>query len=126
MPQCTQFKMVEFARKKEVKLLVDAEQTYMQRAIDDVSRYACSKVNSIPLPRPVDGSISKQVPSSSFSTPSIFNTYQMYLVDARFRMEQDLLRSRRFKFGLGFKTVRGAYMHQEKQDSLQWMKTLEK
>lgn len=83
----------ETAAKQGVRLMVDAEQTYMQPAIDFLVLRAQRKYNR--------------------EWPVVYNTIQCYLKDAHSRLALDLKRSQREDFFLGIKAVRGAYMLQE-------------
>jgi proline dehydrogenase len=89
--------LLEYAVAKKVKVMMDAEQTYFQAAIDDVALSSCRKWNA---KRP-------GVNGSRGGIPTVFNTYQMYLVDALGRMEMDLKRAERGGYTFGIKIVRG-------------------
>ena len=65
----------ECAARKGVRLLVDAEQTYMQPAIDHMALLMMQKYNT--------------------EQPYIFNTYQCYLKDAPERVNRDMERAQR-------------------------------
>lgn len=65
----------EVAARKGVRLLVDAEQTYMQPAIDHMAMLMMQKYNT--------------------EQPYIFNTYQCYLKDAPARVNRDMERAQR-------------------------------
>ena len=80
-----------------VKLLIDAEHTKYQPAIDHIT---------LDLQRVYNN-------KSKTDTPIIFNTYQCYLKDARSRIELDLQHSLMYKYHFGAKLVRGAYMAHE-------------
>ncbi|CAG8438840.1 5144_t:CDS:2 [Acaulospora morrowiae] len=86
------------ARKHNVKLLIDAEQTYFQPAIDYISMRLSSRYNKL----------------SDGGSPIIFNTYQMYLKDSMSRLQRDYELSRRNEFVFASKLVRGAYMISER------------
>jgi proline dehydrogenase len=88
-------KLAEYAAEKGVKLLVDAEQTYLQLAIDHLSLLLMCRHN-------------KEI-------PIVFNTYQCYLKDALERVKRDMDRADRQGFVFAAKTVRGAYMVQERR-----------
>ena len=79
----------------QVRLMIDAEQTYMQPAIDHIVLHLQRKYNH-------------------GKTPVVFNTYQAYLTDAYDRLVVDLERSQREGFTFACKLVRGAYMNQER------------
>jgi proline dehydrogenase len=100
-------RLAELAAKKKVKLMVDAEQTYFQPAIDHLVLHLQRKYNS----KPSTTQGGKSIPSE----PVIFNTYQCYLRDSHARVLLDLERSRREGFTFAAKIVRGAYMVQERK-----------
>jgi proline dehydrogenase len=81
------------------KLLIDAEHTKYQPAIDNLVLELKQKYNA----------------KIRTSRPVIFNTYQCYLKDARERILTDLQRSERFGFHFAAKLVRGAYMIHERE-----------
>eukprot|EP00011_Vannellida_sp_DIVA3-517-6-12_P001001 CAMPEP_0114624364 /NCGR_PEP_ID=MMETSP0168-20121206/10729_1 /TAXON_ID=95228 ORGANISM="Vannella sp., Strain DIVA3 517/6/12" /NCGR_SAMPLE_ID=MMETSP0168 /ASSEMBLY_ACC=CAM_ASM_000044 /LENGTH=554 /DNA_ID=CAMNT_0001835637 /DNA_START=21 /DNA_END=1683 /DNA_ORIENTATION=- len=83
-------KVAQAAADKRVRLLVDAEQTYVQSAIDHLALYLQREHNK--------------------EFPVIFNTYQAYLKYSQQRIINDLERSRREGFFFGGKLVRGAYL----------------
>lgn len=87
--------IAEIAAQGRVRLLVDAEQTYFQPAIDWMVRLMQLKFNG--------------------SWPNVFNTYQCYLVDTQRRLQQDLDFCTKNKILFAAKLVRGAYMVQERQ-----------
>jgi proline dehydrogenase len=78
-----------------VRLMIDAEQTYFQPAIDSLVLGLQREYNR--------------------EYPAIFNTYQCYLKDSRGRLEADIERARRDGFLWAAKLVRGAYMVSERQ-----------
>jgi len=86
-------RLAEHAAKRGVMLLVDAEQTYMQPAIDHLALLMMQRHNK--------------------RSPIIFNTYQCYLKDAPERVQRDMDRADRQGFVFAAKAVRGAYMVQE-------------
>lgn len=73
-----------------MRLLIDAEQTYVQSAIDHMTLYLQREHNK--------------------EFPVIFNTYQAYLKYSQQRIINDLERSKREGFFFGGKLVRGAYL----------------
>ncbi|KAK9803261.1 hypothetical protein WJX72_001773 [[Myrmecia] bisecta] len=82
------------AAQPNVRLMVDAEQTYMQPAIDAITIHLQQLHNR--------------------GRVVILNTYQCYLKDTRTRIMTDIQRARREGWRFGAKFVRGAYMHQER------------
>eukprot|EP00127_Corallochytrium_limacisporum_P005641 Clim_evm20s210 gene=Clim_evmTU20s210 len=85
----------DYAREKRVRLMIDAEQTYMQGAIDHITRRLQQDYNR--------------------DFPLIFNTFQCYLTYSKKRLENDLERARREGWYFAAKLVRGAYMHLERR-----------
>ncbi|KAF9347767.1 hypothetical protein BGX26_000779 [Mortierella sp. AD094] len=91
------------AQKTQTRLMIDAEQSYFQSAIDSVALHLMEQYNNSPN---VDG-------------PLIFNTYQMYLKDALGRLKQDYTHAQRNGYVLAAKLVRGAYMVSERKRALE-------
>ncbi|KAJ3105534.1 hypothetical protein HDU97_008013 [Phlyctochytrium planicorne] len=89
------------ARSKNVRVMIDAEQTYFQPAIDDIAIAFSRKLN--PKLETTGG------------RAVIFNTYQMYLKAGKSRLEEDLARADRGGYTFGAKIVRGAYMVSERE-----------
>jgi proline dehydrogenase len=81
-----------------VQLLIDAEQSRYQPAIDNLVHDLQKTYND------------KEITN----VPIIFNTYQAYLKDSIKRVEIDLERSIRLNYHFGAKLVRGAYMITER------------
>ena len=78
----------------KVRVMVDAEQSYLQMAIDHYVRELQREYNK------------KQ--------PIVYNTYQCYLNYTSLRLQNDLQRAQREKWMWAGKMVRGAYMEQER------------
>jgi len=84
-----------------VSLLIDAEQSWFQPAIDVISIGLQQTFNDVNQ-------------QQTTQQPVIFNTYQCYLKDSLDRIKEDLARSTRRGYHFGAKLVRGAYMHRER------------
>ena len=78
-----------------VRLMIDAEHTYFQPAID----HAVLRLSR----------------AHNTSFPCVFGTYQAYLVECNSRLALDVERARREGWHFGAKVVRGAYMIHERQ-----------
>lgn len=94
-------KVANEAFKCKTRLLVDAEQSQFQPAIDGIVFELQKEYNCI----------------TKTKFPIIFNTYQCYLKDVHERLAEDVERSRRFSYHFAAKLVRGAYMVTEKKRS---------
>jgi proline dehydrogenase len=81
-----------------VSLLIDAEQSWFQPAIDVISLGLQQKYNHVDVA----------------DQPVVFSTYQCYLKNSLERLNVDVSKSKRLSFHLGSKLVRGAYMPRER------------
>ena len=88
-------RLASLALQHRVRLLVDAEQTYLQPAIDVIAVQMMALANK--------------------TFPFVYNTYQCYLRDTMSRVLLDMRRSEAEGWKMGAKTVRGAYMWQERK-----------
>lgn len=87
-------RIVEAAAEYRVPVLVDAEETWMQSA--------------------VDGFVTKLMEEFNREEVMLFNTFQMYCADRLDYLKQSHGRARERGYLLGAKLVRGAYMEQER------------
>lgn len=87
--------LAEAAASSGVRLLVDAEHSYFQPAIDAVVAQLQREHNK--------------------DEPRIYNTYQCYLKDVHDRITVDIERANREGYKFGCKLVRGAYMVLERR-----------
>lgn len=89
--------LAALAKTLGVRLMIDAEHTYFQPAIDNITNELAKKYNK----------------KGEF--PAIFGTYQMYLKDSRHRLLTDMDRAKKGNYKFAAKLVRGAYMVLERQ-----------
>ncbi|XP_053727089.1 proline dehydrogenase 1, mitochondrial-like [Synchiropus splendidus] len=87
--------LAKHAVENRVRLMVDAEQTYLQPAISRLT-------------------LEMQRMYNKRDKPVVFNTYQCYLKEAYDNVTMDLELSRREGWHFAAKLVRGAYMYQER------------
>ncbi|KAF4674388.1 hypothetical protein FOL47_009297 [Perkinsus chesapeaki] len=80
-----------------VKIMIDAEWTAIQPAIDNVVVHMMRKYNR-----------------DAEKGPIVFNTFQTYLKDARFRVNHHMKMAEREGYQFACKVVRGAYMVSER------------
>lgn len=121
--------LAQAAADLDVRLMIDAEQTYFQPAIDAVVACSTKKLRffffshssqrksalSLPLgssPASLRRSLQRR---HNAEQPVIFTTVQCYLTDALPRLRLDLARCERGGYAYGVKLVRGAYMFAERE-----------
>ena len=83
------------AFEEDVRLLIDAEESWIQDAIDDIVKQMMEKYNK--------------------EKAIVFNTYQLYRTDALSNMSEALQAATKGRYFLGVKLVRGAYMEKERE-----------
>lgn len=94
------FYLAGLARSLGVRIMIDAEHSYFQPAIDLLTVDLARKYNT----------------KDSF--PVIFSTYQMYLKDSKLRLVTDMDRAKKGGYKFAAKLVRGAYMVIERQHAI--------
>lgn len=87
--------LVALADKLDVRVMIDAEHSYFQPAIDNIAAELMRKHNH--------------------SRALVFTTYQMYLRDSLQRLRDDQLRAKSGNYYFAAKLVRGAYMELERR-----------
>ena len=87
--------LTEAAVEGGVRIMIDAEHSYFQPAIDSVATELQRRFNK--------------------EEPRVYNTFQCYLKDSHDRLKVELERSQRAGYKFGCKLVRGAYMVLERE-----------
>lgn len=88
------------AHRLGVHIMIDAEETWIQDAIDFIAIKMMKKYN-----------LEKAI---------VLNTYQMYLKEGFYRLNTNLEKAKNEKFYLGIKLVRGAYMEKERERAFKY------
>ncbi len=88
-------KICKTAFDKQVPIMIDAEETWIQDTIDELAMQMMTKFNKEKL--------------------IVYNTYQMYRHDKLADLKADHLIAKELGFILGVKMVRGAYMEKERK-----------
>lgn len=87
------------AAKYQLMILVDAEESWLQQAVDDLTNDLMEQYNK--------------------ATVVVFNTYQLYRHDRLAYIKQSLELAKSKGYKLGVKIVRGAYMEKERERAKQ-------
>jgi proline dehydrogenase len=87
-------KVCKLGKEKDVEILIDAEESWMQDAADDLVEEMMFRYNK--------------------DVPIVYNTLQLYRWDRLDYLNQIHQRAQEKGFKLGFKIVRGAYMEKER------------
>lgn len=85
----------ELSEELKVRIFIDAEETWMQDAIDDLVRDMMREYNT--------------------KTATVYGTFQMYRKDSFSRLQEEFELAQEQGFILGAKNVRGAYMEKERE-----------
>ncbi len=85
----------ELGKKHDIEILIDAEESWMQDAADDLLEALMKKYNT--------------------EKPIVYNTLQLYRWDRLDYLKELHERSKKEGYKLGFKIVRGAYMEKERE-----------
>ena len=93
--------LAALAERRGVRLMIDAEHSYFQPAIDHIALQLMRKYNS------------------TKEAPVVHNTYQCYLRDAPEKLEKHVDLARREGWHFAAKLVRGAYLHLERDRAAQ-------
>lgn len=83
------------AQKVKVQLYVDAEESWIQNSLDNITEEMMAEYNQ--------------------SFPVVFNTFQLYRWDRLAYLKQEIERAKKNGFVLGAKLVRGAYIEKENE-----------
>lgn len=92
-------KICQAAFDKQVPVMIDAEETWIQNTIDELALEMMTKFNKEKL--------------------VVYNTYQMYRHDKLADLKADYLIAKETGFILGVKMVRGAYMEKERKRAVE-------
>eukprot|EP00758_Cryptobia_borreli_P010522 Tbor_TRINITY_DN5575_c4_g2::TRINITY_DN5575_c4_g2_i2::g.13942::m.13942/K00318/PRODH; proline dehydrogenase len=92
--------LVDVAVQLNVRIMMDAEQSFYQPGIDHIVRILQREYNK--------------------SFPYVYNTYQCYLTYMPYRIDNDIARAKKENWVWAGKIVRGAYMVQERATSQEY------
>jgi hypothetical protein len=100
-------KLCEKAKELQIRLLIDAEVSTRQRAVDCIWFLLALHYNRL------EGASTSSSSSSVLLSPVIYNTYQCYLKKSKERIQEDYHFCQENGLAFGVKLVRGAYMRTE-------------
>ncbi len=83
------------AHEHKVKLMIDAEESWIQKGIDRLAQEMMQRYNQ--------------------QEAIVYNTYQMYLKSSLTRLQKDFQEAEEHNYFFGAKLVRGAYMEKERE-----------
>ncbi len=89
----------KLAKKKEVEVLIDAEESWMQDATDEL--------------------VEEMMRTYNTEAPIVYTTLQLYRLDRLDYLKQLHKRAQEHGFSLGIKIVRGAYMEKERERAIE-------
>lgn len=92
-------KLCQAAAEAGVRLLVDAEETWIQDTIDQMTEDRMAKLNT--------------------KTAILFNTVQMYRQDRLNYLQENIAKAKAGNYILGLKIVRGAYLEKERDRAIE-------
>ncbi|RXW18987.1 hypothetical protein EST38_g6864 [Candolleomyces aberdarensis] len=97
------------AQERGVKLILDAEYSWYQPAMDALALALMRQFNALPS----GSSKSTNEQHHPYVQPLVYTTYQAYLRRTPLHLASTVEDARRNNYALGVKLVRGAYHHQE-------------
>ncbi|MFC4721938.1 proline dehydrogenase family protein [Geojedonia litorea] len=92
-------KVCKLAKEKDVEVLIDGEESWMQDAADDL--------------------VEEMMRTYNTSVPVVYNTLQLYRWDRLEYLKGLHQRAKKQGFSIGMKIVRGAYMEKERERALE-------
>ncbi|WRT63505.1 uncharacterized protein IL334_000410 [Kwoniella shivajii] len=97
--------LTDLAQRNGIRLILDAEETYYQPAIDGYARLLCMKYN-----RPRDSQ------DKAWTGPVIYNSYQCYLIRQPEFLAASIQHAEDNGYSIGLKVVRGGYIVKEQAE----------
>jgi proline dehydrogenase len=92
-------KVCKLAKEKDVEVLIDAEETWTQEAVDSL--------------------VEEMMRTYNTGVPIVYNTLQLYRWDRLDYLKELHKRANKGGFSLGIKIVRGAYMEKERERAIE-------